>query len=253
MVAVTAVDGDALQRPGAAEYCNGEDDDCDGLIDEDFDGDGDGFSDEDSTECADLGPLDCDDQNALIYPGATELCDGRDNDCDGFPDCADPDCEELTCDDGSVCTEGDVCRMGVCGGAALDCDDGDGCTDDVCDPELGCSNPPNTAPCDDGSWCNGTDSCRDGLCQDHAAAPCAEFCNESTMACEMCAADGDCGAPSTGEWSACTGFSGTCDETGTRTRPVMTPRCTAGGELLRCHGTSGILSSPWSGSVSRSR
>ena len=55
------------------EICNGIDDDCDTLIDEDFDVDSDGF-----TSCGG----DCDDNNNTVYPGAPELCDGLDNDCD---------------------------------------------------------------------------------------------------------------------------------------------------------------------------
>jgi hypothetical protein len=31
-------------------------------------------------------PLDCDDDNGAVYPGATEECDGVDNDCDGSVD-----------------------------------------------------------------------------------------------------------------------------------------------------------------------
>ncbi len=46
---------------------------CDGFTD----GDGDGFS-----SCTG----DCDDGDAAIYPGATEICDLVDNDCDGFVD-----------------------------------------------------------------------------------------------------------------------------------------------------------------------
>lgn len=64
------------------EVCNGYDDDCDGMVDEGFDGDGDGFF-----RCAINGrPLDCDDRNAQRFPAITgrpqpELCDGIDNDC----------------------------------------------------------------------------------------------------------------------------------------------------------------------------
>ncbi len=77
--------------PDADELCNGLDDDCDTLIDEDFDGDTDTYS-----TCA-IRPeeRDCDDGAASVHPGAPEICDdgaagqtgnGVDEDCDGYID-----------------------------------------------------------------------------------------------------------------------------------------------------------------------
>jgi hypothetical protein len=40
---------------------------------------------------------DCDDSNSKIFPGAGEVCgDGKDNDCDGKIDSADPECKQMT-------------------------------------------------------------------------------------------------------------------------------------------------------------
>jgi len=55
--------------------------------------DGDGYGDPASPGCT-FPALDCNDGNAAVNPGATEICnDNVDNDCDGLIDIADPGCE----------------------------------------------------------------------------------------------------------------------------------------------------------------
>ena len=92
-------DGDPSIYPGAPELCDGEDEDCDGAIDNgatsldwyfDLDGDTYGNPAIHVEDCAPPGPSgwvnnddDCDDSSTNVYLGATELCDGLDNDCDG--------------------------------------------------------------------------------------------------------------------------------------------------------------------------
>ncbi len=95
-------DADAAVYPGADEWCNGQDDDCDGVIDEgdaldaldwyrDLDGDLYGDAAVISRECSPptgyvTDSTDCDDADRSVYPGATEYCNGQDDDCDGTID-----------------------------------------------------------------------------------------------------------------------------------------------------------------------
>ena len=89
-------DTDETIHPGADELCNGTDDDCDLIVDEDPsdgkiwypDQDGDAYgSDAGTLRCEGLsGEVlssgDCNDVNADIHPGADEVCNVTDDDCD---------------------------------------------------------------------------------------------------------------------------------------------------------------------------
>lgn len=93
-------DREPLVNPGAAEVCNDADDDCDGALDDEDPGvqgrptwypdeDRDTWGDEDAGVAACAAPTryvsaggDCDDADAAVNPGADEICDEADSDCD---------------------------------------------------------------------------------------------------------------------------------------------------------------------------
>src|ERR1041385_3254697 len=89
-------DNNASVHPGATEVCNGIDDNCTGGIDEGVqstfyaDADGDTYGNASVTTMACNAPsgyvsdnTDCDDAHASVHPGATEVCNGIDDNCTG--------------------------------------------------------------------------------------------------------------------------------------------------------------------------
>ena len=92
-------DNDASIFPGSAEICDGIDNNCDDNIDEDVtaefyaDSDGDGFGNPNISieACSEPSGFvnngsDCDDTENNSFPGGTEICDGKDNNCNGVVD-----------------------------------------------------------------------------------------------------------------------------------------------------------------------
>jgi hypothetical protein len=119
-------------NPAAEEVCDGVDNNCDYFCDDGFDGDNDGVStcgsfitgDDNASFCYAMGDSDCDDQNRANFPGNIELCDGRDNNCDG--ECDNENLDTFDGDDDGYTTCGS--RVGYCLGtdpAWNDCVDDD--------------------------------------------------------------------------------------------------------------------------------
>ncbi len=101
-------DSDATVNADALEVCNEVDDDCDGLVDvgatgattwyRDDDGDGYGATGTSDMVVACDEPADyaanaddCSDDDFTVNPGAVEVCNEVDDDCDGLVDVDDPD------------------------------------------------------------------------------------------------------------------------------------------------------------------
>ncbi len=159
-------DSSAAIHPGADEYCNGVDDDCDGSVDVGAvdeiswyqDSDGDAYGDVGVSTTACSGPsgtvadaTDCDDSDATVHPGADEHCDGVDEDCDGSID-------EDAVDMGSWYVDSDGDGYGDSGSATLACTTPSGsvATGGDCDDSDPAVNPAAS------EICNGADDDCDG-------------------------------------------------------------------------------------------
>lgn len=68
--------------------------------------------------------IDCNDNDAAMFPGNTEICnDAKDNDCDGQIDAADSDCASWVCAENDLDGDGFSTYGDWCG--PVDCNDGD--------------------------------------------------------------------------------------------------------------------------------
>ncbi len=149
------------------------------------------FCDPETGQCAliaDHEGFACEDGDACTIGDkcvAGECVSGVPNTCGDNNPCTDDSCDPavgcvftnnvLPCEDGTVCTVGDVCLEGDCqSGELLVCDDENPCTDDSCDPVAGCLFVANEAICDDGIECTVGDHCSNSVCVYDELASCED-------------------------------------------------------------------------------
>jgi hypothetical protein len=181
------------QAAPTAETCNSLDDDCDGEVDEsgpttyyrDADADGVGAI-QAPLFCPQSGYVtttgDCDDGNPAVSPGATEGCDGVDNDCDGVVD------------EGCACSPPAVVDCGApCGGTST-------CVGGAWGS---CTRSPRPETCD------GTDEDCDGqVDEDFRGRPCYTACGSGTE--DLCPGGRPCDAR-TPTAETCNGIDDDCN------------------------------------------
>jgi len=139
----TAGLGKCNAKAAAQETCNGLDDNCNGMTDEET----------------------CEDGEACTK-----------DTCDGKGACQHENMANAGCEDGNKCTANDVCENGECKpGSAKNCDDTNPCTIDLCDPQKGCAphTPDDGAPCTDNNPCTTGDVCEKSKCAPGVATTCA--------------------------------------------------------------------------------
>ncbi len=203
-------DGDVC----TADRCDAASSAC---VHEGTDADGDAH---DAVGCA--GGDDCDDAVATTHPGATEACNGRDDDCDTTVDegcCAAGPCETACHTTGMTGCNPDG-TVGPCMPPAEVCngtdDDCDGAADEDFDCVRGAS-----SPCGTSCSTMGTSVC-DASCHAGACAPPLEVCN---------GIDDDCASGPDDTFGCVLGSTSGCD-TACASRGVQT--CVAGCVLGTC-------------------
>ena len=97
-------DNNSAVNPGAVEWCDDTDNNCNTLFDEGCDQDGDGYCAAGKVvvgkpACCYGGGGDCNDQNVGVNPTAPEICNGYDDNCNGITDES-----TITCNDNNPCT-----------------------------------------------------------------------------------------------------------------------------------------------------
>lgn len=234
------------------EYCDTEDNDCDGKTDEESDEDDDGF-----TSCGDkerqMQP-DCEPMQAAAHPGAKEICDGLDNDCDDTEDnaptslcpnrdelCLQGRCVRKTC---AVPESGETCKVT------------ERCVEDKCVP-MDCATPCGSNQfCDQattpptckeipqqrkiGDSCSVDNECQSKLCIDGEALNLAtprRVCGKPCCSDSQCGPGETCFAANTGARSCLprtmisntypTGSKGCTAINTTNDAGVVVPQCAA--------------------------